>query len=387
MPPSGVYKLLAKDRGFCCIFRIEFSEAQPMHILVGYGYYPTTTGIYLERNLAAHHQVTFVGRARHERPGYAADVDLAALIDTLPTPPDLFLYIDSGHLAYLPRNLHAIPCPTAAYLIDVHFSILRLPLSDYFDYVFVAQRDYVPVYKRHADQVVTWLPLAYEPSHTQESGPRMIDVGFVGGRGNKPGDQRAQLLGALEKRFQMNDFRRPYLPDEMASVYQRSKIVFNQSICNDINMRVFEALGNGALLVTNRITNGLTDLFQPDRHLVLYDSPDDLVEQVTHYLAHDDERERIAQAGQAEVLAKHTYSHRVAQIVETITKTHPQARSPLRDASPVKIARHNSRVYSMFRLVDATLRDWIALRRLGDRRGIATIEVIKALLRWIRHGE
>ena len=83
-----------------------------MHILIGYGYYPYTTGTYFEKNLAADHQVTFVGTARADRAGYPPDVDIAELAAQLKPAPDLFLYIDSGHLSYLPRNLHRLPCPT-----------------------------------------------------------------------------------------------------------------------------------------------------------------------------------------------------------------------------------------------------------------------------------
>ncbi len=37
----------------------------------------------------------------------------------------------------------------------------------------------------------------------------------------------------------------------MARTYSAARTVFNRSIKNDINMRVFEALASGSLLVTN----------------------------------------------------------------------------------------------------------------------------------------
>ena len=47
----------------------------------------------------------------------------------------------------------------------------------------------------------------------------------------------------------------------MGRIYSESKIVLNASINGDLNMRVFEALTSGALLVTDRIENGLDTLF------------------------------------------------------------------------------------------------------------------------------
>lgn len=83
------------------------------------------------------------------------------------------------------------------------------------------------------------------------------------------------------------------------------------------NMRMFEATGVGALLLTESATN-LADLFEPGREVVAYDGVDDLVDKIRHFVAHDDERRHIAAAGQRRTLAKHTYGHRIGQLVEML---------------------------------------------------------------------
>ena len=80
------------------------------------------------------------------------------------------------------------------------------------------------------------------------------------------------------------------------------------------NMRMFEATGVGALLVTESATN-LPDFFEPGREAVAYDGVDDLVEKVRHFLVHEDERRRIAAAGQRRTLTEHTYGQRIRQLV------------------------------------------------------------------------
>jgi spore maturation protein CgeB len=80
------------------------------------------------------------------------------------------------------------------------------------------------------------------------------------------------------------------------------------------NMRMFEATGVGALLVTESATN-LPEFFEPGREVVAYDGVDDLVEKIRHFLEHDDERRRIAAAGQRRTLTEHTYGHRMRQLV------------------------------------------------------------------------
>ena len=40
--------------------------------------------------------------------------------------------------------------------------------------------------------------------------------------------------------------------EEMAKIYSASRLVFNRSIKNDVNMRVFEAVACGSLLLDQR---------------------------------------------------------------------------------------------------------------------------------------
>jgi spore maturation protein CgeB len=85
------------------------------------------------------------------------------------------------------------------------------------------------------------------------------------------------------------------------------------------NMRLFEATGVGALLVTDWKVN-LHEMFEPGREVVAYRNPEECVELVQYYLEHDEEREAIARAGQERTLREHTYYHRMQELVEIIAK-------------------------------------------------------------------
>ena len=105
---------------------------------------------------------------------------------------------------------------------------------------------------------------------------------------------------------------------EMAHAYSASRIVFNRSIKNDINMRVFEAAACGSLLMTNDLqSNGLAELFQDAIHLATYKSPEELLDKTRFYLANETSREKIAAAGMAHAHQHHTYRHRVEQILRS----------------------------------------------------------------------
>lgn len=358
-----------------------------MNILIGYGYFPTTTGRYIEESLAAEHHVTFVGTPGQGRPGYLPDVDVVELIKELKIQPNLFLYVDSGHSSYLPRNVERLGCPTAAFLIDVHLGgKLRKPIAALFDYVFVAQRDHVSSYQTGPRQHAEWLPLACDPLiHKALDLPRVYDVGFVGHIGRGDG-RRAQLLKVIEKSFTLNNYRRPYSREEMVMIYNQSKITFNCAISNDVNMRVFEAMACGSLLITDRIGNGLLDLFQEGKHIVTYATPDELLERVAYYLEHDDEREKIARVGQAEVLTRHTYQRRARHILNVVFQQAPGARAPLRTATDGERIAHYARLYGKFRLLDASFDMLHAAFERRKGRFTASWQFVAAVLRRIRHG-
>jgi len=71
------------------------------------------------------------------------------------------------------------------------------------------------------------------------------------------------------------------------------------------NMRLFEATGVGTLLLTDWKEN-LGEMFDPGKEVVAYRTPEECAELIRYYLAHDDERQAIARAGQGRTLREHT---------------------------------------------------------------------------------
>jgi hypothetical protein len=259
---------------------------------------PDTTGAYVLRALQGLVEVA------HFQPGQRGEI---------PSGLDLYLSVDDDTHHALPDRLR----PLAYWAIDTHRDFdVRLGRARRADFVFAAQRDGAERLRQAGIEAATWLPLASDPEiHRRHDVGKEYDIAFVGHVFPGP---RAELLGLLVKRFPGHFIGQAYL-DEMARIYSASRVVFNRSIGNDVNMRVFEALACGSLLVTNDLTeNGLGELFRDGEHLVTYRSAEELIEKVAYYLEHEEERERIAAAGRAEVIAKHTYRHRVERMLTQI---------------------------------------------------------------------
>jgi hypothetical protein len=311
-----------------------------VHLLIGEQAH--TTGRYFERAFLE------LGVGRVEVCSKAFSLERAS-------EADLILYVDPGPSVF-PMGLERADCATACYLIDVHQGLHpRINLAKFFDHVFIAQKDFLGDFIA-AGVEAEWLPLACDPTtHGLSCSERDIDVGFVGKLGN-PGSTRYNTLTSVLSSFSTNDYKRYVDPVEMGSIYARSKIVINASINGDVNMRVFEAMAAGALLVTDRIANGLSDLFQEGVHYAGYSSVDEAIAAVRSHLADAGARTAIAVRGKAAVLKGHTYGHRARQIIHSASRA---KKASARGWSFCELGRHYAAVY------EAQRDPWSIIRAAG----------------------
>lgn len=180
------------------------------------------------------------------------------------------------------------------------------------------------------------------------------DVVFAGTLRRSQHQQGNELLAAAAERVpidfwgigaddwpESSAIRRRYRGEawgiDMFRILHRAKIALNRHI--DVaadhanNMRLYEATGVGTLLLTDAKSD-LATLFEPGTEVVTYSNADELVEAARHYLAHEEERAAIADAGQTRTLRDHTYARRMEELVailaprlESIERAGPLERS------------------------------------------------------------
>jgi hypothetical protein len=169
--------------------------------------------------------------------------------------------------------------------------------------------------------------------------PKDVELAFIGSVG-KDHQQRLELLEELSRKAPLSCWgagveglppdsplrgrvKPPLWGYDMYRQLQRSKIALNIHI--DMaeqfaaNMRLYEATGVGTMLLTDWKTN-LHELFELGTEVVAYGSIEECVELVNHYLAHDSEREAIAEAGQKRTLCEHSYYHRMQELTEILNR-------------------------------------------------------------------
>lgn len=158
-----------------------------------------------------------------------------------------------------------------------------------------------------------WFPNAY-PDDLISPFPNTTkkwNIGFCGNILN-----RSSWLNHIQKYF---DIRISVMKIGMEMVREINsyRIHWNRNISNDINYRTFETLGCGTLLFSNE-TDKLRELFDVNKHLVLYTNPDDLIDKIRYYLSHPKEIETIAHAGYIHAKSHHTFVNRARDLVKII---------------------------------------------------------------------
>ena len=109
----------------------------------------------------------------------------------------------------------------------------------------------------------------------------------------------------------------------MYNILKHSKITINchidmaENFAN--NLRLYEATGVGTLLITDWKKN-INDIFEDGKEIVTYKTPEECNELIEYYLENDDERQKIALAGQKRTLIDHNYIIRMQEFLEIISK-------------------------------------------------------------------
>jgi Glycosyl transferases group 1 len=262
------------------------------------------------------------------------DASLDEVLRACPETPSAIFHFESAHPLF-PIGLERSEIPTVCFHPDTYaFTDRRIRWSSVFDHAAVFHPGYQERFARAGHPGALLLPHAARREHFDgRELEREFEIGWVGQTRGKFYKRRAEWLPKLAREFHMNDWSRRYSVAEVANVYRRSKIVVNigrDDFPQDANLRVFEVLASGALLLTSLPTE-LTQLgFEDGIHFVGYRDPAHLSGLVRKYLNDEATRGRITEAARELVLAEHTYDSRAKLLLERLADAGNQKLAPAR---------------------------------------------------------
>jgi spore maturation protein CgeB len=226
-------------------------------------------------------------------------------------------------------------------------------VGPYYDYFFTSGTDSLARYRAAGHVNGRWLPFAcdreiHRPVAVSNEDMRTYgcDICFVGSNYTERVELLEKLAGFDCAIWGLGWHRMPdsspvrkmvrggsLTAEQWIKAFNASKIVLNiighrcdvmepyvdEKEFRMTNTKVFEILGCGAFQLVDAKADVMA-LFEQKKHLVWYRDGDELVDLVKYYLERPQERKTIAEQGRREVLEKHTYRHRIREILSIVAK-------------------------------------------------------------------
>jgi hypothetical protein len=278
------------------------------------------------RNLG--HEVLSCGTSQHlDHRVQAPNIHIESLLKSLPNGfrPDRIVWHDNSAPVTI-LGLEDCAIPSVMYSVDTHHHhSLHSYVANSFDHILVAQKDFIPNFQIRSVPS-TWFPL-WASEHMEPSKEKKHGAVFVGTLNRELNPARVEFFEQLQKLVPIT-----VMQGHFPSIFPHAEIVVNQTVKGDLNFRVFEAMMSGALLLTERSTNGLLELFEDGVHLVTYTprDPHDAAAKISSLLADPERMHRIATTGRGEIFRKHLPMHRAAQLEHILLNLSKRPRDPRR---------------------------------------------------------
>jgi len=312
--------------------------------------------------------------------GFPFNGDLRELLKLCPEPPILILQPESG-LPVLPGGLTLSTIPTACFQVDTYaYARRRVIWSMLFDYPIVFHPGFDVQFREAGHPRPLLFPHAVESSlFPRAERERGFEVGWVGQIGGSLYRQRAHLLPELARSFRMNNWTKHHAPPEMAEVYKQSKIVVNigrDDYPQDANLRTFEAMAAGALLLTS-LPSELTQIgFEEGKHFFGFRIRNEIAPLIRKYLVNETARRQVAEAAREKVLREHTYDIRVQALLGHLERDSGRLFAPARGWPEARVRTARLDYFAANRALDCAAIELraIARRSLSDTaRGAALL--------------
>lgn len=250
---------------------------------------------------------------------------LQELVEATGVQPDV-VFLELFGKTPLPLDLCRSRYPLAAYCIDTPLNeYWLLPLARLFDFVYVDQLSSVARFQQGGIQA-KWLPLCVSAADFRPATPKKYFLSFVG-RQTPYRRKRCNLLNLLQKHFPVHvvaDLSKAAMLDTFAA----SRIVLNENFFPGFNLRFFQVLASGALLLTERPGPGEALHFQEGSHYVGY-APSDVIATIERLDRDWEAAAPVAALGQQACRQGHTSADRARTVLADLATTAGRVRRPV----------------------------------------------------------
>lgn len=255
--------------------------------------------------------------------GCLVDVYKYDAIPTLPLKYDLYFFVE---VRYKPEEIPWYVYPRVLYSWDSHIMGVDFfkYASRHFNKIFLASKIDVDALNGSNIENVHWIPEAYNPRlHRDLNIPRVYKIGIVGRHNEtylRSGYSKTDFLNFLISSGYENFFKTEIWGEPYVELMNQTVLAFDRTIGHNIGTRIFESAAMGCVPLWSESgiskANGLEQLMEPWVHYMPYkDTIDSLKEVIDYLFSHPDQISFIRANAKEHVLERHTYAHRVIEIL------------------------------------------------------------------------
>jgi len=236
--------------------------------------------------------------------------------------PDAIVIRDA-EFCQMPLGLEEADVPVFALVGDYNLSLGNLlPVLGAFDYFYCDTKGVRIFNKLGFDNCEFFCLYGHDPEVHRDYGLyKDWDAMFIGNMNHSVQQDREERLYSLAL---LGDKYRVHIGslvwgEEYGRFLNRSIMVFNYAIRDEVNMRFFEAMACGAVVINRHLDELDLMGFRPDVHYLAEEDP---VAAMTKYFTEwtEDKKEEVQQ-NVKDILKHHTYDSRAQDLVERISST------------------------------------------------------------------
>lgn len=256
---------------------------------------------------------------------HAAVLNWQDLVKIADGPPEVLVVADKSRPPFV-TGMERFPCLTVFYCVDSHIHSYYPYYAQGFDVCLVSLKDHIPRFRNMEltnERIMHCPPFAKDFDLPPDPGAyeaedlsvllaawpqRDWDLLFVGTINSENTPLRKEFMQALSRELPGFQVRR----GAYRKLYPKARLLLNHCELGDLNFRVFEALGCGGALLTPLVGHGLTEMFEPEKDLFLYEMNNyaDAALKVRKLLDNPERCLAAAKSGFARVNACHRAIHR-----------------------------------------------------------------------------
>lgn len=225
---------------------------------------------------------------------------------------DLILIVENYEMDWIPDLSIYKNTIKLQWIIDLHCGIIDryFKVSSYSDVILHSTKSLMSTYQtKFPNKKHIWFPNAFDHRYFNEKSSdetKLYDIIFVGNMLS-----RASILRKMQNKIGLKLLTK--YGQNMIDTIRHTKINFNKSISSDVNYRVFETIGLGVCLFTNKLKEmgelGFIDGF----NCVMYSNTEEAVIKY-HQLIINDNWMTIGKNGLI-LSKKHSYTQRIKSLL------------------------------------------------------------------------